>query len=136
MSKNEEKHEERDIQERAFLFACRIVRLYEFIAKGRGSGEVLGRQVLRSGTSIGANLEEATAAQSKADFVSKCNIALKEARETYYWLRLLIKAGVVLPDKLNELAEESNELVAILTTIVKKSRLASTLRSQKRSSRK
>ena len=122
MSANQRKSKQRDIQERGFSFACRIVKLYQFLAKQKGSGEVLGRQVLRSGTPIGANLEEAVAGQSKADFVSKCNIALKEARETYYWLRLLIKTEVVPANKLRGLADESNELVAILTTIVKKPR--------------
>ncbi len=82
----------------------------------------MGRQVLRSGTSIGANLEEAMAGQSKADFVSKCNIALKEARETHYWLRLFKENKVVDAERLSELTKESNELIAILTTIVKKSR--------------
>ncbi|MBA7702647.1 hypothetical protein ES703_111416 [subsurface metagenome] len=122
MSDNQRKSKQRDIQEREFSFACRIVKLYQFLAKQRGGVEVLGRQVLRSGTSIGANLEEAVAGQSKADFISKCNIALKEARETYYWLRLLIKTEVVSANKLRGLADESNEPVAILTTIVKKSR--------------
>jgi four helix bundle protein len=112
----------RDIQERAFSFACRVVKLYQFLTKQKGAAEVLGRQVLRSGTSVGANLEEAAAGQSKADFISKCNLALKEARETHYWLRLLIETGVVPANKLSELADESNELVAILTSIVKKSR--------------
>ena len=122
MNESEGKYQERDIQERTFAFACRIVRLYEFIAKSRGAGEILGRQLLRSGTSIGANLEEATGAQSKADFISKCNIALKEARETYYWLRLLTETDVVAAHKISDLAEEANELVAILTTIVRTSR--------------
>ena len=124
MSANNTSPKQRDIQARGFSFACRIVKLYQFLANQRGSAEILGRQVLRSGTSIGANLEEASAGQSKADFVSKCNIALKEARETYYWLRLLLKTGVVPADKLSDLVSESNELVAILTTIVKKSRSA------------
>jgi len=113
---------EKDIKERSFSFACRIVKLYQFLAKKRGGGEILGRQVLRSGTSIGANLEEASAGQSKADFIFKCNIALKEARETYYWLRLLMTTRIVPIGRLRQLANESNELVAILTTIVKKSR--------------
>jgi four helix bundle protein len=113
---------EKDIKERSFSFACRIVKLYQFLARKRGGGEVLGRQVLRSGTSIGANLEEASAGQSKADFIFKCNIALKEARETYYWLRLLMTTQIVPIGRLRQLANESNELVAILTTIVKKSR--------------
>ncbi len=122
MNDNEGKAKERDIQKRAFSFACRIVKLYQFLAKQKGVGEVLGRQVLRSGTSIGANLEEAMAGQSKADFVSKCNIALKEDRETHYWLRLFKETKVMPPDRLNGLTKESDELVAILTTIVKKSR--------------
>jgi four helix bundle protein len=124
MNEDKKKSSNKDIKERGFSFACRIVKLYQFLAKRKSGVEVLGRQVLRSGTSIGANLEEATAAQSKADFISKCNIALKEARETYYWLRLLIKTEVVPANKLSELSNESNELVAILTTIVKKSRSA------------
>jgi len=122
MNDNDGKAKERDIQKRAFSFACRIVKLYQFLAKQKGIGEVLGRQVLRSGTSIGANLEEAMAGQSKADFVSKCNIALKEARETHYWLRLFKENKVVSAERLNGLTKESNELVAILTTIVKNSR--------------
>lgn len=122
MNNDEKKTKNGHIQERAFLFACRIVKLYQFLAKQKGAGELLGKQLLRSETSIGANLEEAAAGQSKTDFVSKCNIALKEARETDYWLRLLIKTEVVPVNKLSELAGESNELVAILTTIVKKSR--------------
>jgi len=124
VSDNKEEPKEKDIKERGFSFACRIVKLYQFLARRKGGVEILGRQVLRSGTSIGANLEEATAAQSKADFVSKCSIALKEARETYYWLRLLINTEVVPANKLTNLANESNELVAILTAIVKKSRSA------------
>lgn len=78
-----------DIRERAFSFACRIVKLAQFIEKQGGSSSVLAKQILRSGTSIGANLEEAAAGQSKLDFVSKCNISLKEARERLFWLKLL-----------------------------------------------
>jgi len=114
----------RDIRKRAFSFACRITKFYQFLAKQRGFGEILGGQVLRSGTSIGANLEEATAGQSRADFVSKCNIALKEAQETHYWLRLFKETKVVPDERLNGSIKESNELVAILTAIVKKSRSA------------
>ena len=124
MSDDKKRAKQRDIQERGFSFACRIVKLYKFLAKQRGGGEVLGRQVLRSGTSIGANLEEAAAAQSKADFVSKCSIALKEARETHYWLRLLKETEVISAERLDGLTSESNQLVANLTTIVKKSRVS------------
>ncbi len=124
MNENRKESKNKNITERGFSFACRIVKLYQFLAKRKGGVETLGRQVLRSETSIGANLEEATAGQSKADFVSKCSIALKEARETYYWLRLLIKTEVVPANKLTNLVNESNELVAILISIVKKSRSA------------
>jgi four helix bundle protein len=98
------------------------VELYRHLAKNKSGGEILGRQVLKSGTAIGANLEEATAGQSRADFISKCNIALKEARETLYWLRLFIVTRIVTEKKLGKLAQEANEIIAILTTIVKKTR--------------
>jgi four helix bundle protein len=78
------------------------------------------QQASAAATSIGANLEEADAGQSRADFTSKCNIALKEARETRYWLRVI--ARFVPSDRIEELIRESTELIAILTTIVKKSR--------------
>jgi four helix bundle protein len=85
----------------------------------------LASQILRSGTSIGANLAEANSGQSKADFISKCNIALKEARETLYWLRLLLACELVTEDRLGSLIDETDEIVAILTTIVKKARQTS-----------
>ncbi len=109
----------RDIHERSFEFACRIVRLYEALCRRKGAARAIARQLLDSGTSVGANLEEANSAQSKADFVSKCSIAAKEARETHYWLRLLIASRVVAEPKLAPLAAETNELISILTTIVK-----------------
>ena len=80
----------------------------------------MGNQLLRSGTSVGANIEEGQAAQSKADFVSKYSITRKEARETNYWLRLLAESGTVSHEQTKELLAECNELVAILTTIIKK----------------
>ena len=80
----------------------------------------MGNQLLRSGTSVGANIEEGQAAQSKADFVSKYSIARKEARETNYWLRLLAESETVSHEQTKELLAECNELIAILTTIIKK----------------
>jgi four helix bundle protein len=77
---------------------------------------------LESGTSIGANLEEAEAGQSKPDFISKCSIALKEARETHFWLRLLRQCELVPVGRISPLITEAEEIVAILTTIVKNSR--------------
>jgi len=119
----ERKSKEIDIRERAFSFACRIVKLFQFLAKQQDTGRVLGKQVLRAETAIGANLEEAKGGQSKADFISKCSIALKEARETYYWLRLLRETKVVSEGRLRDLVNEADELVAILTSIVRKSRV-------------
>jgi four helix bundle protein len=82
----------RDITERAFDFALSIVRLCRALERRPGSDRVLSRQLLRSGTSIGANVEEAQAGRSRADFINSYAIALKEARETTYWLRLLAAA--------------------------------------------
>jgi four helix bundle protein len=112
----------RDIQERSFEFACRIVRLYKHLARQRSAAGTLARQVLRAGTSVGANMEEAHAAQSRADFVAKCSVALKEARETKYWMRLLSASGEIPHSRLADLIDESSELIAILTTIRKNAR--------------
>ena len=101
-----------DIRERSFQFSLCIIRLYQGLDKQSNAGRILGKQLLRSGTSIGANVEEAQAGQSRADFISKNAIALKEARETIYWLRLLTASGfngsVGLSDVLSE-AEKSPE---------------------------
>jgi four helix bundle protein len=81
--------EQRDIRERTFQFSLNIVRLFQDLDKQSNTARILGKQLLRSGTSIGANVEEAQAGQSKANFINKNAIALKEARETIYWLRIL-----------------------------------------------
>jgi four helix bundle protein len=78
----------KDIRERAFELAVRIIKACQFLDEQLGVGRTLGKQLIRSGTSIGANLEEAQAGQSRADLISKNAIALKEAHETHYWLRL------------------------------------------------
>lgn len=115
-----------NIQERTFFFACRIVQLYQNLVKQNWKNDALSRQLVRSGTSIGANMEEANAAQSRADFISKCHIALKEARETYYWLRLFKTTELASGEQINDLLRESNEIVSILTAIVKKTKLQRT----------
>jgi len=107
------------IQEKSFDFAVRIVKLCRFLDEKPGAGRTLSRQIIRSGTSIGANVEEAQGGQSRADFLSKMSIAHKEARETLYWIRLLVAADVVAPDKVESLIAEANEIVAMLTSIVK-----------------
>ena len=107
----------RDLCERTFCFAIRVVRLCRLLDDKPGTPRLLSKQILRSGTSVGANVEEAQAAQSDADFLSKYSIACKEARETLYWLRLLAASEVIPEVKLHDLIGECNELVAILTSI-------------------
>jgi four helix bundle protein len=111
----------REIRERTFRFACDVIALHDALAKRGASARDIGRQLMRAATSIGANLEEADAGQSRADFISKCTIALKEARESHYWLRLLRASGK-LDDNTDPLVHESDRIVAVLTTIVRKTK--------------
>ncbi len=111
-----------DLCERTFQFSLRIVKLCQELNREDGVGRTMARQLLRSGTSIGANVEEGQGGQSRADFISKYAIACKEARETHYWLRLITAAQIVPESRLKELTKECNELVAILTTIIKKTK--------------
>ena len=108
----------RDIKERTFDFAVEIVHLCQRLDKIPGTTRTLGRQLLRSGTSIGANVEEAQAGQSRADFISKYSIALKEARETIYWLRLLIASGIQSNGQSETLHLEAREIARIIGSII------------------
>lgn len=108
----------RDIRERSFDFALRVVKVCQELDSQPGVGRTLGRQLLRSGTSIGANLEEAQAGQSKLDFISKNAIALKEARETLFWLRLLAAAKIIAAERLTEIQAEAQELSKIIGSII------------------
>jgi four helix bundle protein len=112
----------KDIKERTFDFAKRIIKLCLELEKIPGCSRLLANQLFRSGTSIGANVEEANGSQSKADFTAKIYISCKEARETHYWLRLLAETEIVREKKLEWILDEANQLVAILTTIAKNSR--------------
>ena len=104
------------IQQKSFAFSLSVIELYR---KLQSRNEyVLSKQLLRSGTSIGANVEEATAAQSSKDFLSKMSIASKEARETKYWLRLLNESNITSINVKKELGEVE-EIIRILTSIVK-----------------
>ena len=103
------------VEDKAFQFAIRIVELYKYLLAEKKEF-VLSKQVLRSGTSIGANVTEAQAGQSRKDFIAKLSIASKEARESYYWLRLLKATGYLSKD---DLLNECDELVRLLTSIVK-----------------
>ena len=106
------------IREKTFSFALDVVRLYRELQARHEY--VLSKQLLRSGTSIGANVEEACAGQSRADFRAKMSIASKEARETKYWLRLLQESRIVEIDLTEQLAK-ADEITRILTAIVKTS---------------
>jgi len=107
-----------DYQIRSFKFACGILNLCRELEEARTVPGRVINQLLRSGTSIGANLEEARAAQSRADLLAKFSIALKESRETLYWLRLIESTCRVPSALLRPALTEANELVAILTTSV------------------
>lgn len=109
----------KDLRKRTQAFALRIIRMYSKLTKSDTVAQVLGKQVLRSGTSVGANYREASRARSKSEFISKVGDALKEIDETEYWLELLVASGCVSPVKMNDLLTETNELIAILTTISK-----------------
>lgn len=107
-----------DIQHRTFSFAVTIIKICVLLDQKPGVSRTLSRQLLRSATSIGANVEEAQAGQSKADFISKMSIALKEARETHYWLRLLQSAEITTSDSLTELQNESEQIKKVIGAII------------------
>ncbi len=115
------------IQGKSFEFALEIISLYKKLQAQKEF--VLSKQLLRSGTSIGANVEEATAAQSRRDFLSKMSIASKEARETKYWLRLLQESDLATIDLKSEIAH-IDEIIRILTAIVKTTKTTSQLKTQ------
>ena len=106
------------IEEKSFSFAVRIVKLYKRLCSDKHEF-VLSKQLLRSGTSIGANIEEADGAQSKKDFLHKVSIAYKEARETSYWLRLLKDSKYLSETDANELLQKIDELCKIMVAIIK-----------------
>lgn len=108
-----------DLRTRTKEFALGIIRLYTSLPKTT-EAQVLGKQVLRSGTSAGAHYREGSRAKSDADFINKIEGALQELDETTYWLELLVESGVVKADKLEALIKETDELIAILVTIVTK----------------
>ena len=106
------------IMEKSKLFAIRTIKLYQFLYDEKHE-YVLSKQLLRSGTSIGANCREASRAQSSADFISKFNIALKEADETAYWLELLKETGFLDNKQFQSIYTDIEELIKILVTIIK-----------------
>jgi four helix bundle protein len=110
-----------DIQDRTFKFGVRIIKFVDKLPRTLSATE-LGRQLLKSGTSIAANMEEANGAESKSDFIHKVSIAYKEARETRLWLGMIKAAQLIETAEVKELYTESDELVRILFAILRKAR--------------
>ena len=106
------------VEEKSFQFAIRIVRLYQYL-RSKKKEFVLSKQLLRSGTSVGANVAEAQQAQSRADFLSKINIALKEAAETEYWLRLLRATDYLEEKEFRSIYSDCEQVKKLLVAIVK-----------------
>jgi len=110
------------VKTKSYAFAVEIVKLYKYL-KGQNEYDI-ARQLLRSGTSIGANVEEATGGESRKDFIHKMALAAKEAREAHYWLRLL-RDSDMLPDSFVHLLQDGDEIIRITAAIVKTSQLNS-----------
>jgi four helix bundle protein len=110
-----------DLQERTRKFALRIIKLFRSLPR-TDDARVLGKQLLRSGTSIGANYRAACRARSRAEFVAKLGIVLEEADETAFWLELMRDAGIFPEAKLHEIVQEAKELVAIFVASVRKAK--------------
>ncbi|MFA5044079.1 MAG: four helix bundle protein [Kiritimatiellia bacterium] len=107
----------KDLKQRTKSFAIRIIRMYSRLPKTTVA-QVLGKQVLRSGTSVGANYCEANRARSKAEFISKMGDCLKELDETMYWLELLVEADIVSHDNMAALMDETRQITAIFVSII------------------
>ena len=104
------------ILEKSYTFSIRIIKLYQFL-KNEKNEHILSRQLLRSGTSIGANAEEAIGAQSKKDFLAKMHIAHKESRETHYWIRLMRDTKILTKEQATSILTDCEELKKILYAI-------------------
>lgn len=109
------------IQHKSYAFALRIIKMYKYLSQDKKEF-ILSKQVLRSGTAIGALVKEAEHAQSKADFINKMNITLKEASETTYWLSLLKDSAYIDENMYQSIFFEAEEIVKILASIVKTSK--------------
>jgi four helix bundle protein len=111
-----------DLNERTKEFALNVISLYSQLPKGIREAQVIGDQLLRSGTSVGAHVREAQRAKSNPDFINKLQGAMQELEETMYWLELLEGARLCLREQLEPLKDEANQLMAILVTIVRKTK--------------
>lgn len=109
------------VGEKSYQFAIKIVRLYQYLVKNKNEF-VLAKQILRSGTSIGANIEEALGAFSKKEFIAKLQISYKESRETKYWLRIMFDTSYIDQVTYDSLMSDCNELIKLLVAILKTSK--------------
>jgi len=110
----------RDIRNRSLQYSLRAIKLYQALQEAKdGAGWILGKQYLRAATSIGANIEEAQAGESRGDFIHKYGIAQKETRESLYWLRLMALSEIVAFERLRSLMDETEELYAVITAIIR-----------------
>ena len=116
-----EERKQRDLIDRTKKYALRIIKLYSALPKDTIS-QTLGKQLLRSGTSVGANYREGHRGRSKAEFFAKLGDSLRELEESAYWLELLEEANIFPVERLAELMDETNQLTAIFVTIIKKAR--------------
>ena len=114
-------NEPRDLQDRTKRFALQVIRTFSTIPKTTPA-QVVAKQLVRSGTSVGANYREAYRGRSKAEFISKCGDSLRELEETAYWLELLIETKIVRAENLSALRQECDELIAIFVTILRRSK--------------
>ena len=105
---------ERDLRDRTKQFALRVIKLFDSLPKNQ-IGKVIGNQLLRSGTSVGANYRSACRARSTAEFISKLGIVVEEADETVYWLELIVEAGLMKVTRMQNILQEADELTAIFT---------------------
>src|ERR1700726_509823 len=121
MNPPEMQKDKRDLRDRTKSFALRVIRMFSSLPKTT-EAQILGKQVLRSGTSVGANYREAYRGRSRAEFIAKCGDSLRELEETAYWLELLVEAKIISPDTLSCIRQECDELTAIFVTILKRSR--------------
>ena len=114
---------------RTKAFALRVIRLVEALPKDQTTAQIIGKQLLRSGTSVGANYRAACRGKSTAELITKLNIVLEEADESLYWMELIVEAELIPSNKLKSLMQEANEIVAMLVSSLK------TLRSKPQDSR-
>jgi len=113
--------DENDLRERTKRFGLRVLRMFSRLPK-TAEAQVPGKQMLGSGTSVGANYREAYRGRSKAEFISKCGDSLRELEETAYWLELLVDGKIVPAERVSALRQECDELIAIFVTILKRSK--------------